>query len=194
MKIAIKLKTLVAIAMLSVLLSVPVALAPNYARVLVYFNIPADTSFTVAFPSAYSPESITSTDESAPTQTTSWISFNFSSPTENWIQPRTNGVAADAQSGATKPIFYIDNTGNTNEQFAINGTIPSTFAVCVNATCGSGSCGTVTSTCTALGASYTILATAVTTTSFLNVTLYGNASSSPAGQSSGAIMIRSSQA
>lgn len=177
----------------AVLLSATIvfAAASNYyGKVLVYFNVPSDATFAIAFPSAYTFEDITSSTESSPTVTSSWISFNFTSGTQSWVQPQTNGSATNAQNGPTKPIFYIDNTGNVNEKFDINATVPSTFAVCANSTC-TGECGTTTSACTALTTSYVTMATAVTTTSFLNITLYANASGSSGGQASGSVMIKS---
>ncbi len=192
-----KTKIITTITVLSLLLGIPAILAANnyYAKVVVYFTIPSDATFTIGFPSAYTPESISSTDENAPTQTTSWISFNFTSGTENWLQPRTSGLAANAQVGPGKPIFYIDNTGNVNEKFDLNGTVPTNFGVCANATCdtaGGASCGSVTSTCTNITSTYATMATAVTSTSFLNVTLYANATGASSGISSGSVWIKSS--
>ncbi len=164
------------------------AASPSYlAKVNVYYNVPNDATFNLAFPVTYA----TTFNESISSNTTAsnWISFNFTSTTDTYAQPRTTGVAGNAQAGSVKPIFLIYNTGTAAELIAINATVPGGFALCANSTC-TGSCTGTVAACTSLGAGFVTMATTVNVGSQLNVTLYANATST-GGQSAGDIFIRS---
>jgi hypothetical protein len=155
-----------------------------YAQTLVLFNVPTDATFSIAMPANYATwTSITSTSDYPSATATDWISFNYTSaPSATLTEPYQLGAAANNQAGAAKPIYYIDNTGNTNEQFDIklNQTAPTNVNVYFNGSCV-GSCGTTTTTLTAMTASYLPVATTVTTASYLNITLYSNTSAGITG-------------
>jgi len=175
--------------MLVILLGIPLVLAADYyAKVNVYFNVPTDAAIKVGFPSTYSGSyNVTA----ANTTVTPWISFNFTGANENWVQPQTDGVGADKQASVEKPIFLVQNIGNTNIDIQINGTVPSSFAVCANSTC-QGSCGGTTADCTVLGGeSFTNMGTTVQIDSAVNITLWGNATGASGGQSAGNVFILS---
>lgn len=176
---------------------VPTLAASNvyYAKTTVYFNVPSDATFSIAMPSNYASwTQIVGTTEGGATSTT-WISFNFSSASSGTlVQPYEAGASGDAQNGALEPIYYIDNTGNVNEQFKIYlGTAtPSGVALYVNATCGS--CTSPLTTLTAVGVtegSANTLTSSLANTDYLNITLYGNTSSATAGETNRVIYIKS---
>lgn len=182
------------------LLTIPgVYAATNYyASTVVYFNVPSDASFAIAMPADYTSfTDITGTIEGSATAT-DWISFNFTNVPENWVEPYQHGVSSDSQAGITKPIFYIDNTGNVDEKFELYwaGSLPTGIAVCGNSSC-TGTCsdsGTI-STCTEIGeneGSATTFASTIKTDEYLNITLYANVSSgTAAGQTSQTLYIKS---
>lgn len=170
---------------------VSAAAASYYAKVSVYYNIPTDTSFNIAFPSTYTSGF---NETAANTTTTNWISFNFTTTSDTFIQPRTTGDAGKAQSGSLVPIFLIYNTGNTAETMALNATVPTGYVMCANASCTGGDCTSPVATCTALGAAgYTTMFTGLGVGKKGNITLFANSSSSStAGQSAGNVFIQSS--
>jgi len=191
--------------LIALLLGMPIVLAASttyYAKTTVYFNVPSDATFSISFPDDYTAwNSITGTTEGGATDlsTSDWISFNFTNVPENWVEPYHLGASANSQSGITKPIFYIDNTGNTDEKFELYWatSLPTGIAVCGNSSC-TGTCsspGTL-STCTSIGvgsASATTFASTIKTDEYLNITLYANVSSGAAGgETSEVIYIKSS--
>ncbi|MFQ6071143.1 MAG: hypothetical protein ACE5KT_00365 [Methanosarcinales archaeon] len=102
----------------TILLGTPIALAETatYATTKVYFNIPEDTSYTIAMPDTYTGAqsfSITGTTEAGATST-DWISFNVSSLPAKEIEPYAKGDPTRNQNGVAQPIFLIDPTGNVN--------------------------------------------------------------------------------
>ena len=166
-----------------ILLGIPGVLAASttyYAKTVVYFNVPSDASFAIAMPANYAD------------------SFNFTEVPQNWIEPWQLGQSSNNQAGITKPIFYIDNTGNVDEKFELywSGSLPSGISVCGNSSC-TGTCtspGTLTE-CTTIGeteGSATTFATTIKTDEYLNITLYANVSSgTAAGQTSQTLYIKS---
>ena len=184
-----------------ILLGIPGVLAASttyYAKTVVYFNVPSDASFAIAMPANYADwTQITGTDQTGATAT-DWISFNFTEVPQNWIEPWQLGQSSNNQAGITKPIFYIDNTGNVDEKFELywSGSLPSGISVCGNSSC-TGTCtspGTLTE-CTTIGeteGSATTFATTIKTDEYLNITLYANVSSgTAAGQTSQTLYIKS---
>ena len=164
------------------LAAVPGALAVSnnyYAQTMVLFTVPSDATFSIAMPANYASwTTITATSDYPSATATDWISFNYTTvPQSTLQQPYQAGASGSTQNGFGSPIYYIDNTGNTNEQFEIklNQTAPTNINLYFNASCV-GSCGTVTGSLTDMSTSYQAVATAVTTSSFLNVTLYSNTS------------------
>jgi hypothetical protein len=191
-------KTAITTALIAaLLLGLPLASAASttyYAQTTVVFNVPSDATFSIAMPADYgSWTSITGTVEGSATAT-DYISFNYSSVPQAALQePYQLGSSGNAQNGAASPIYYIDNTGNTDEQFDIklNQSMPSNVELYFNATCV-GSCGTVQTAEAQISTSYQQLASAVTTSSYLNVTLWSNVSSgASAGETDRVIYIRS---
>lgn len=167
-----------------------------YAKATIYFNIPVDASFSIAMPNSYASwQSITGMTEGTATQTTDWISFNFSSHNSaTLIQPYQLGEAEDTQNGATKPIFYIHNTGNVNESFKVymGSALPSGISLYVNTT--SNGCGTLLSALTIVpvseGSSLQV-ASSCNTTDYLNITLYANTSYATTGETNRAFYVKS---
>jgi len=162
-----------------------------FATTTMYFNIPSDASFSIAMPADYTSfTAITGTSEGAATAT-SWISFNTTTWPQATLQQATQlGDFAKNQTGSLVPIFYIDNTGNTNEKFEIKaaGALPTGVFVWFNATGG----GTPTTTLTALTVGYQTLEASMTNAQFLNVTLYANTSAASAtGQTTQSLYIKS---
>ena len=155
-----------------------------YAQTLVIFNVPSDATFSIAMPANYGTwTSITSSSDYPSATATDWISFNFTGTTQTTLQePYQLGDSGDKQDGAASPIFYIDNTGNTNEQFDIklNQTEPTGIQLHFNGSCV-GTCGTVQTGIKQATTSYAQIASAVTTSSYLNVTLYANVSGGTSG-------------
>jgi len=132
-----------------VLISVSV-LADEYAYTQAYFNVPSDVSFKISLPGdAASPYE--SSEGSPPT--TTWISFNASVLPESNVEPWTEGIdnEVNKQNGATYPIFYVENYGNTPIDFYIQiELLDACLSICANAICGDASCpgATFTTTCT----------------------------------------------
>ena len=146
-----------------------------YSRTSMYFNVPGDATFSIAMPADYTSwDAQTDTTEPG-SATTDWISFNFTAvPQAALQQPYQLGISGNNQAGATRPIMYIDNTGNCNEKFEIKalGALPSNIAVYFNASNG----GTPTTTLTALTTSYQQVEASMTNSQYLNITLYANTS------------------
>lgn len=156
----------------------------------VFFTISAatDATFAIALPSDYSSfTDITGTSEGGATAI-DWISFNFTDFPENYCEPSQLGASADKQNGITKPIFYIDNTGNTDIdiEFKFSSSLPTGVVVGGNSSC-TGTYASCTSTLTNIGTSYVKLVDDLSQTdSFANITFYGNVSTgATAGESSG---------
>lgn len=175
------------------LLGFPIVLAASstyYGMTTVYFNVPSDATFSISFPDDYTSwNAITGETEGGATDLSSsdWVSFNFSAVPDTWAEPQHLGVAANIQAGITKPIFFIDNTGNVDEQFELYWatTLPAGIEVCGNSSC-TGTCtspGTI-SACTEIGvgeASESTFASTITNSEYLNITLYGNVTAGTAG-------------
>lgn len=187
-------KILALTSLLTLLIGVPMVMASAtsyYSKTTMYFSVPSDATFSIAMPSDYTSwTEITATSESG--TATDWISFNFTGiPNPTLVEPYQLGASANAQAGMTKPIIYIDNTGNVNEKFEIkaSASLPTGVEVYFNATGGA----TPTTTLTALTTNYQTIEAGMDNTKYLNVTLYANASSSAsAGQSNQDLIIKSS--
>jgi len=180
-----------------VTLLTPIALAAStsyYAKTVVYFNVPADASFSVAMPSSYTEVTITGTSEAEAT-TLDWISFNFTDvPQSSLQQPYVLGDPSNAQNGALQPIFLIKNTGNVDEKFEIKAvSVPSGIGFYFNATCATGDCSGATETLTEFTAgTYQTVVSELYQGKYLNVTLWANVSAgTTAGQYSTDLYIRS---
>jgi len=161
---------------LAISVTTAVGISNNYySKTTMYFNVPNDATFQIAFPSNYlSNTSITGTTEGGATATT-WISFNFTGvPQSTLQQPYEAGSSSNYQSGNIHPIMLIKNTGNCNEALAIKavGSLPSNIAVYFNASGGA----TPTTTLTALTTGYQNIEASMSSTPFLNLTLYSNTS------------------
>lgn len=147
-----------------------------YATTEVYFNIPYDAAFRIAMPSTYTYQDITGTDYGTATATSpTWASFNFTVVPAR-VEPFAGGLAGDAQSGTTKPIFLYDPMGNTPIKIYINLTsIPTGTEVEVYGVC-TGSCTNPIAAPVNLTANVeTLLVDSLPTTSYFNCTLYGYA-------------------
>lgn len=146
-----------------------------YSRTSMYFLVPGDATFSIAMPADYTSWDA-QTDTSEPgAATTDWISFNFTAVPQAALQePYQVGDSGQAQSGVAEPIMYIDNTGNCDEKFEIkaDAALPSNIFVWFNAT----SAGTPTTGLTALTTSYQTVEAGITTSQFLNMTMYANTS------------------
>ena len=119
------------------ILGASVALA-EFGTTRLYFNVPTDTSFQVAFPTTYVFEDINGTTEATASETSTWVSFNFSgASTQSFVQPSVFGSFARNQSGSLIPIMLIDATGNVNLTLALhfNTTLPTGIFVSWNSTC-----------------------------------------------------------
>ncbi len=158
-----------------------------WANVTMKFFVPIDTLFAVQFPNDYTGVGYNFTAANATLGT--WIGFNFTSGTEEWVQPSTNATGgANAQTGPAKPIMRVENLGNVNESIWINGTVPANYAVCANASCGD--CEDAVSACTDIDvAAFFFLFTNLSSGGFGNITLYGNASGATAGSAEGSLML-----
>lgn len=189
-------------ALLLVLTSAGLAASSSYyAKTTVYFNVPTDASFAIAFPDDYTAwNDITGEDEGGATDLTSsdWISFNFTSGTENWVEPDHLGESANGQDTMAKPIMYIDNTGNTDEKFELYWAtdLPTNMEVCANSSC-TGTCSSPgdVAACTEIGVSEgseTTFATLIKTDEYLNITMYANATGADSGETSEVLYIHSS--
>lgn len=188
---------------MAVLLTISAVFAASteyFGKNTVYFNIPSDATFSIAFPDDFTSwNAISGEDEGGATDLSSsdWISFNFTSGTENWVEPDHLGASANGQAGITKPIMYIDNTGNTDEKFEFYWatSLPTNIAVCGNSSC-TGTCSSPgdVSACTVIGVSEgseTTFASLIKTNEFLNFTMYANSSSAAAGQTNEVLYIHS---
>ncbi|MHA2278422.1 MAG: hypothetical protein ACXAC2_21805 [Candidatus Kariarchaeaceae archaeon] len=171
------------------ILSGPVLAAADvyWANVTMNFYVPSDTLFAVQFPNDFTGAGYNFTANNDTLGT--WIGFNFTSGTEQWVQPSTNATGgANAQTGPSKPIMRVENLGNVNESIWINGTVPANFAVCANATCGD--CEDGVAACTDIDvAAFFYLFRNLTTGGFGNVTLYGNASGASPGSAQGSLFL-----
>lgn len=158
-----------------------------WANVTMNFYVPRDTLFAVQFPSAYTGAGYNFT--AANDTVGSWIGFNFTSGTEEWVQPSTNATGGgNQQTDETFPIMRVENLGNVNESIWINGTVPTNFAVCANASCGD--CEDAVSACTDIDvAALFFLFTNLSSGGFGNITLYGNASGATAGSATGSLIL-----
>ena len=171
------------------ILSDPVVAASDvyWANVTMNFYVPKDTLFAVQFPNDFTGAGYNFT--AANDTLGSWIGFNFTSGTEEWVQPSTNATGgANAQTGPTKPIMRIENLGNVNESIWINATVPTNFAVCGNASCDD--CEDAVTTCTDIDvADLFYMFRNLSSGGFGNITLYGNASGATAGSATGSLML-----
>ena len=187
-------KEMILASLLTLLMSIPIGMSSAtsyYSKTTMYFMVSSDATFSIAMPSDYTSwTAITATTESG--TATDWISFNYTEiPQVTLVQPYQLGESANPQAGMTKPILYIDNTGNVNEKFEIKAaaSLPTGVLVYFNATGGS----TPTTTLTLLTTNYQTIEASMDNTKFLNVTLYSNATSSAsAGQSNQDLVIKSS--
>lgn len=153
--------------------------ADEYAYTQAYFNIPSDVSFRVSLPGdAASPYE--SSDTSPPT--TAWVSFNTTVLPATGVQPWTLGVdnVANKQNGPSKPIFYVENYGNTPIDFYIQiASLDACLSLCANATCGDVSCGAAAfiTTCTNINGVEAMMVNELEYASGsnrANITLYGS--------------------
>jgi hypothetical protein len=134
-----------------------------------------DASFNVSMPSDYAWIPITGTEEGTATATAD-ISFNFTDLGENFTQPFANGIAGDAQSGTALPIFYINTSGNIDNNYSlrIDPSWGATLVVMANASCTDADiCQSVLQSLTT---SYVTLVNGSAPNSFVNITLYANVS------------------
>lgn len=182
-----------------IVISAPV-LADTYAYVKAFLNVPSDTSFTIAFPSAYTARTASGTDEAGATVIPEYITFNFTTPPDNFRQPYTNGSASNNQVGLSKPIMLIDATGNTNISLYIrtNTTVPGTLAMGFNGSQNVTGCtNTQTTVLTPVTTTYQAIFTRLSFNGvgcLFNLTLYGNASvGAPAGDTLIELLLKANQ-
>ncbi len=153
---------------------------------------PPNAKFTVMMPSSYTCPSTrycfnisAETEETA--NATSWISFNFTTPTsiETDVEPCVTGNCTDdKQSGNTKPIFLIDNTGTNSINLSIrfNETLPIGINVSANSTCPTNNCTYTVATKSLLNTSYIRIVGGLNRiNSFANVSLWADKNSSAPG-------------
>jgi len=179
----------------------------EFATTRVYFNVPATTTFFIAMPDNYSSGSNYSISGStqASATATDFITFNFSSASQSSLQePSVAGNFSRNQSGITRPIFYIGNTGNVNISLSmyLNETTPAGITMYWNgSTTPASGCGTTSSTLTALsGTAQLIIGIGgagtnklpPTSTCRLNITLYANTTTPAGGQSTANLITNSS--
>ena len=166
-------KILIILVLISTLVSV-VVLADEYAYTQAYFNVPSDVSFKISLPGdAASPYE--SSEFTPPT--TTWISFNATSLPASNVEPWTEGVNGDAnrQNGASYPIFYVENFGNTQIDFYIQiASLDACLSLCADAICGDVSCGTATfiASCTDISGVEVMMVDELPVNNHANVTLY----------------------
>jgi len=137
---------------ITVLISLGLAsgvLAANFAATRVYFNIPADTTFSIAMPDNYTffNTTITGTTLAAATET-DWITFNFSTAPQAILQePSAAGNFSRNQTAPNTPIFLLDNLGNTNISITVysnnSSAEPTNIFWWWNITTNATGCGTV---------------------------------------------------
>ncbi|MFQ6071144.1 MAG: NosD domain-containing protein, partial [Methanosarcinales archaeon] len=147
----------------------------------------ADTSYTILMPDTYDfpyEYNITAPTE-AEANVTDWISFNYSLPFPNyWVQPYAGGNPTRNQNGISQPIFLIDNIGNVNISIYLryNESLQSGITLSFNASCyPSGYCTFVQTSEKLLTNSYSLVANNISTSSFLNITLWSNYTGSLTG-------------
>jgi hypothetical protein len=159
------------------LLPISVFAASNtyYAKTAIYFNVPSDATFSIAFPIDRAWDAISGTTEGGATAT-DWISFNYTSnaPAAAVDAQQLGATGMSKQNGTAWPIFYIDNTGNVNEQFDVRLDAYPTAGMSVyfNSTGGTNPISALTNITTA----YVKVVDTITTAQFLNLSLYSNTS------------------
>jgi hypothetical protein len=176
MRFGLKAAFLTALAIASILpVSAFAASNTYYAKTAIYFNVPSDATFSIAFPVDRAWDAITGTIEGSAT-TTDWISFNFTSatPTTPAQAQQLGATGASIQSGTAWPIFYIDNTGNVNEKFEVKLDAGPTAGISVwaNSTGGTGSIAPLTN----ISTDYVTVVNSVTPAEYLNLSIYANSS------------------
>lgn len=187
------------IASLVILSGVAIA-ASSYGVVNVYFNVPSDTQFTIAFPTAWTARTINANTEATANLTAEYITFNFSGAApQYWVEPWVNGSSGiGSQSAASnRPIMQLDPTGNVNISFRIkhnwSAWPPSGLALAFNATAATGNCyQTITNTPTNMTMTYQLIAQNVNYSRAdcqINVSLWGNWTSGNAGQTDTQLLI-----
>jgi hypothetical protein len=170
--------------------------ADEYAWTTAYFNLPSDVSFGVfLLGTAVNTSSIKDTPPGQ--ETTTWISFNVSFPTEHDVQPMTTGATANQQTGPTKSIIRIFNTGNVNFKFYMNATVDEAcISIYANSTCGGVGCLAVPAHTSIknLTPNWAKLSDNIPYQSgYLNITMYADFDScSPINNKQGAIYYKSS--
>ncbi|MFQ6020696.1 MAG: hypothetical protein ACE5J4_01585 [Candidatus Aenigmatarchaeota archaeon] len=182
-------KKLIIIAVFFSLVIASLALA-EFATTKVYFNIPANTQFSIAMPDTYSGAqnfTITATTL-AEANDTDWISFNFSTvPQSSLQQPSAAGDFSRNQSGTAQPIFWITNLGNVNITITVwaNESIPSNVQWWFNGTTtpGGTDCGTATTALTQMSGTAQNAITGLTYLGdcSLNFTMWANTSAGVSG-------------
>ena len=133
----------------------------------------ADASFAIAMPSSYSTwVDITGLEEASATST-NWISFNFTDIPQTDVQPYELGNSNYNQDGSTKPIYYIDDTGNVaiNISLRVNETIQ---GITIYANCTCTDCISCQTTKLALTTSYQTIVNQLSTTGYANITLWAD--------------------
>lgn len=171
----------------------------EFATSRIYFNVPATTTFSIGMPDTYTGGqnfSISGTSQ-ASASATDWLSFNFSSIAQSALQePSALGSFTRNQSGITRPIFLIDNTGNVNISVSIyvNESIPNNVQLWWNgSTWPATGCGTTNSTIRSVSLTADLIVGIGSTGTDklapgpspincrLNVTLYSNTSAGVSG-------------
>ena len=158
-------------------------------NITVNYTPATDVTYLVMMPTDWSAHNFTinaTTEEDA--NETDWISFNVSSLPATDVQPYRQGIATDNQDGNDKPIFYIDNVGNVNINISLrfNASLPGGISITANATCTG--CAWAKSGDASLGTSYVDLIKDLQndTSSFANVSLWGDfTTSAPGGETGG---------
>ncbi len=158
-----------------------------------FMNVTVDnqsmtTLFTILMPANFSSPffNITATSEATANQT-DFISFNFTTVPQDFVEPWRVGNATLNQSGPTRPIFLVDNTGNVNITIALytnNSSLPTGISLGANSTCSSGGCSTTVSTLTSITTASQNFLTELTWQGcggffeqcYGNITLYANVS------------------
>jgi len=172
-------KKLVLLLPILLLPAIVAAAEVEYAYTTAYFNIPLDASFEITLLGVSAVESA----ESAPGIATTWISFNFTSVPEYWVEPQTEGQTANKQNGITQPIFRYRNIGNIEIDIYLNASSPGpNTAICANASCD-GTCVSATTACTDIvnQPTWVRMVDELAVNSYLNVTLYGNVTTGATG-------------
>jgi hypothetical protein len=172
-----------------------IAFADQYAYTTAYFYLPSDVSFGVfLLGESINTSSIADNPPGNPSST--WISFNASTPNDKGIQPKTTGATINQQNGPTKSIIRIYNMGNINYKFYMNASVgQGCISLCANTTCGGSGC-TNQPTCNPikeLSGTWATLSTNLPTNGYLNVTMYADFTScSPPMNQQGAVYYKSS--